>query len=115
MDAVFARSRKIVQDQLKRFGGAATISRTSGGGYDDEGNAVAVTNNTRKTRALYRDGSFYNAGSYLAGKATALLDYTYKPEPQDTLTLGGVDYTIASVHPMMPDGINAICYTVVIG
>lgn len=113
MQPLYARSRKVVQDSIVKYGSPAIITRTEGG-YDDEGNPIPVTNSTKKIRGIYRDASFFNAGSYLAGKASLLIDYTYKPAPQDTVTMGGETWTIDSVVPVKPDGVTVISYTLVL-
>ncbi len=114
MQPLYARSRKAVQDSIVKYGGPAIITRTEGG-YDDEGNPIPVTTSTpKKIRGIYRDASFANAGSYLAGKASLLIDYTYEPEPQDTVTMGGETWTIDSVVPVKPDGVKVISYTLVL-
>lgn len=114
MQPLYANSRKIVQDSIVKYGGPAIITRNDGGGYDDEGNQIPVTTSTKKIRGVYRDASFFNAGSYLAGKASLLIDYTFKPAPQDTVTMGGETWTIDSVVPLKPDGVTVISYTLVL-
>lgn len=113
MKQLYARSRKIVQDRIVKYGGPAVITRTEGG-YDDKGDPIPVATSTKKIRGIYRDASFFNAGSYLAGKASLLIDYTYKPAPQDTVTMGGETWTIDSVVPVKPDGVTVISYTLVL-
>lgn len=114
MEALYARARQSVKDKIAKYGGTAVISRTIEGGYDDEGNLQPVVTTSKKIRAIYRDGSFFNAGSYLAGKASLLLDFTYAPSPQDRVSMGGTDWTVDSVIAVKPDGVTVINYTVVL-
>ncbi len=114
MEPVYTRSRQLVRDKVAKYGGIAVFTHSEGGGYDDEGNPVPVVTSSKTTRAIYRDASFANAGSYLAGKASLLLDYTFEPSPQDTVAMGGDTYTVDSVNPVKPDGVSVISYTVVL-
>lgn len=95
------------------LGGKATLRRITGGGYDDNGDAVPVTQSDTKVACVVRTKDVWNAGAYLGSKLIAILDNRIEPRPDDQLIVGKHPYTIKEVAPKAPAGI-VISYELVL-
>ena len=95
------------------LGGKGKLRRKSGGGYDDNGDPVPVTQRDLPIACVVKDQDVWNAGAYLGTKLIAVLDNRVEPQPNDELIVGTRTYTIKEVNAKAPAG-TVITYEVVL-
>ena len=96
------------------LGGTFTLRRTSGGGYDQNGDMLPVTTSDRRVYGVVKDKEFWNNGALLGVRTVAILDNKYEPFPDDQLIVGNTIYTVDTVKVVAPNGITVIRYEAVL-
>ncbi|KKI22758.1 hypothetical protein [Sphingomonas sp. Ag1] len=96
------------------LGGKGKLRRKSGGGYDDNGEPVPVTQRDVPVACVVKTKEVWNAGAYLGSKLVAVLDNKVEPQPNDELIVGARTYTVVEVAAKAPAG-TVITYEVVLG
>ena len=92
------------------LGGSFVLRRTSGGGYDDNGDAIPVTQSDKRVRGVVKDKKEWDKGSYLGSRLVAVLDNKIEPKPDDLLIVGKTTYKITDVKTVAPNGVTVINY-----
>ncbi len=87
------------------LGGKGKLRRKSGGGYDDNGDPIPVSQRDIPVGCVVKDKAIWNAGAYMGSKLVAVLDNRVAPLPDDELIVGTSTYTIVQVTPKAPTGI----------
>lgn len=95
------------------LGGKGKLRRKSGGGYDDNGDLVPVTQSEKPVAVVIRKQERWNAGAYLGSKLVAIIDNKVEPRPNDELIVGAKTYTVVEVNANAPTGI-VISYELVL-
>ncbi|WP_300115540.1 hypothetical protein [Sphingobium sp.] len=96
------------------LGGSFILRRTSGGGYDANGDIAPVTTRDLRVRGVVRDKEFWNAGALLGVRTVAMLDNRHEPFPDDVLIVGQTTHTIDTVKAVAPNGLTVIRYEAVL-
>jgi hypothetical protein len=92
------------------LGGVFVLRRVSGGGYDDNGDAIPVTKSDKRVRGVVKDKKEWDKGTYLGSRLVAVLDNKIEPKPDDKLIVGKTTYTITDVKTVAPNGVTVLSY-----
>ncbi|WP_088184060.1 hypothetical protein [Sphingobium sp. Z007] len=96
------------------LGGTFILRRTSGGGYDANGEIVPVTTRDLRVRGIVKEKEFWNNGALLGSRTVALLDNKHEPFPDDLLLVGQTTYTVDTAKAVAPNGVTVIRYEAVL-
>lgn len=103
-------AKAVTQLYAGPLGAAFTLLQHSGGGYDDDGNAIPTSVKRTTVRGVVKNKEVWNNGAYLGSRLVAQLDNKHQPKPDDQLVVGKTTYTITTVDTVAPDGKTVIRY-----
>lgn len=92
------------------LGGSFVLRQVSGGGYDDNGEAIPLAQSDKRVRGVVKDKKEWDKGTYLGSRLVAVLDNKIEPKPDDQLIVGGTTYRITDVKTVAPNGVTIISY-----
>lgn len=112
-ERVYIEARRDALNLLKEFGGRLRVVMPDVVGRDDEGNEILIP--AGQTVVIYGvltavDRKYWGLAEVPAGESEATLAATslggtpWKPGINQTMEIGGINYTIVDYKPVMPDG-----------
>jgi hypothetical protein len=109
----YSDSATVVNDSLREFGQAVTITTKSVGVYDPATGTATSTTTTQTAWAVSFprsvkdiDGSMIKQGDQ---KLLLSMVGITAPTTDDTVTIGGIGYTITLIKSLSPAGIPMLC------